>query len=288
MFGLIGVKEHLQLVGGFAILCTVAPFVAPVVFSAVVWEAFDRGFDGGFVQSGKELSGLILGRFAPWFNRVTNNFNAQFVKQREDGYMMNVILLQGVVIPAAFLACYLYTAANGFSLALCWAYHVFRIGPYFMNFAYCYTLCHKEGHSLRGLYSKPYNNAVLRNIFNWWVGLFFGVMPASFAFGHSINHHRYNNGPSDVITTSDRPRDEWRWLVAYVPRFALYACNISTTWQFYKEGLPRVALNVCLGTVYWLAFVGLVRRNAVGDRRVSLGRNVAFADSRGRFRWRQR
>ena len=230
-----------------------APFDSSV-FSAVVWEAFDRGFDGGFVQSGK-LSGLILGRFAPWFNRVTNNFNAQFVKQREDGYMINVILLQGVVIPAAFLACYLYTAANGFSLALCWAYHVFRIGPYFMNFAYCYTLCHKEGHSLRGLYSKPYNNAVLRNIFNWWVGLFFGVMPASFAFGHSINHHRYNNGPLDVVTTADKPRDSFVNWICYLPRWTSYSLNLSSIVQFTIEGNYKVAKQMVWGSVYfWLWF----------------------------------
>ena len=43
-----------------------------------------------------------------------------------------------------------------------------------------------------------------RNVFNWWVGLFYGVLPSSFAYGHSINHHKYNNGPLDVVSTSDR------------------------------------------------------------------------------------
>ena len=28
--------------------------------------------------------------------------------------------------------------------------------------------------------------------------------------GHSINHHKYNNGPADVLSTCDRPRDDWR------------------------------------------------------------------------------
>lgn len=27
--------------------------------------------------------------------------------------------------------------------------------------------------------------------------------------GHSINHHKYNNGPSDVVSTADKPRDKW-------------------------------------------------------------------------------
>jgi len=257
MFGLIGVKEHLQLVAGSVILCIAVPFVAPVVFSAVVWEAIDRGFDGGFVQSGKELSGVLLGRFAPWVNRVTTDFNAQFVKMREDAYMMNCILLQAVVIPALFFACYWYTATYGFSLALCWAYHVFRIGPYFMNFAYCYTLCHKEGHSMRGLYSPPYNSGMLRNIFNWWVGLFFGVMPASFAFGHSINHHRYNNGPLDVVTTADKPRDNFANWIAYLPRWTSYSLNLSSIIQFTIEGNYKVAKQMIWGSVYFWVWYGL-------------------------------
>ena len=39
---------------------------------------------------------------------------------------------------------------------MAWAYNVLRIGPYFMNFAYVYTLCHKEGHSQLGLFKKEY------------------------------------------------------------------------------------------------------------------------------------
>jgi hypothetical protein len=50
----------------------------------------------------------------------------------------------------------------------------------------------------------------------------------SFMYGHSVNHHRYNNGPGDVISTADMPRDSVAAWVSYVPRFFLYACNIST------------------------------------------------------------
>ncbi len=56
-------------------------------------------------------------------------------------------------------------------------------------------MCHKEGHSKIGIFK----NKRLNNVFNWWIGLFYGVMPSSFANGHSINHHKYNNGPNDVI-----------------------------------------------------------------------------------------
>jgi hypothetical protein len=48
--------------------------------------------------------------------------------------------------------------------------------------AQVYTLCHKEGHSYAGLFSKGYNDSILlRNVFNYWIGMFYGVLPATFA-----------------------------------------------------------------------------------------------------------
>ena len=41
------------------------------------------------------------------------------------------------------------------------------------------------------------------------------------AWGHTINHHRYNNGPCDVVTTADKPRDSWVNFVAFLPRWFL-------------------------------------------------------------------
>ena len=49
-----------SLAVGSLILCTLLPFVGPVVFMAMVWEYADRGFAGGFINSGRELSGFLL------------------------------------------------------------------------------------------------------------------------------------------------------------------------------------------------------------------------------------
>jgi len=139
---------------------------------------------------------------------------------------------------------------------LCVAYHIFRIGPYFMNFAYCYTLCHKEGHSRLGFFSNPVVNFFLRNSFNWWVGLFYGVLPSSFACGHSINHHKYNNGPLDVVSTSDKPRDNFKNFVRFLPRWTLYATNVSTIRQFIFQKEYKVAWRMLVGTVFYMIWIG--------------------------------
>lgn len=143
------------------------PIVGPVMLGAMVWEAFDRGWKGGFIKSNNELSGSIF-KLAKKFNQVTHGFNKHFVKNPADSFYMNCIYLQGIIIPIVFVICCSSTMQSGFSLPLCFSYHLFRIGPYFMNFAYYYTLCHKEGHTRQGFYTEPFNSfPMLRYAFNW-------------------------------------------------------------------------------------------------------------------------
>lgn len=248
--------EWISFVAGVCILLLVGPPVGLVVFASMIWEAIDRRFEGGFVDSGKELTGFLFTKFIPWLEESTHKFNSQFVKRPQDAYMMNCIYAYGGLLPLMFFGCAWYVSNHGMNLWLAFGYHLLRIGPYFMNFAYVYTLCHKEGHSFAGLFSKEYNEStILRNVFNWWIGMFYGVLPATFSYGHSINHHRYNNGPLDVISTSDKPRDNFANWVAYLPRYFLYAINISTSAQFAREKNWKVVYNVVLGSLWFLAWV---------------------------------
>jgi hypothetical protein len=257
LFDMANAKELFMFVSGVVILVLGGPPIAIVVLSSLLWEAADRGFSGGFLQSGRELSGFLCARVAPWVTAKTQSFNARFVKKVDDTYMINCIVAYGLVVPMMYAGFAYYYWCHGWSWLAVFVYHVLRLGPFFMNFAYVYTLCHKEGHSHAGLYTMPYNRwTVVRNVFNWWIGMFYGVLPATFAIGHSINHHRYNNGQFDVVTTSDKPRDSFVNWVGYLPRWFIYAINISTSIQFALEGQMRIAKKVMVGTLYfftWLA-----------------------------------
>jgi hypothetical protein len=76
--------------------------------------------------------------------QITHSFNLQFVKHAEDTFMVNAAWLLGALIPVLFFVNFFYTLAYGFCWTMWLSYHILRIGPYFMNFAYVYTLCHKE------------------------------------------------------------------------------------------------------------------------------------------------
>lgn len=228
-----------KLLFGFTVMAFMMPLVGPCVGCAVAWHY---------------LLASPFYKLATWINTVTQGFNERFTKHPADAFCVNMILAYGVLLPLFFLYHLHYTMTNGFSVLMCFWYNVFRIGPYFMNFAYVYTMCHKEGHSAIGIFK----NKRLSNVFNWWIGLFFGVLPSTFAYGHSKNHHQYSNKEQDVVSTADQPRDSFLNFVAYMPRFFLYAINISSSLQFVYKGDYRTTYKMISGTAYYVAFVALI------------------------------
>uniref|UniRef100_A0A7S0ITH6 Fatty acid desaturase domain-containing protein n=1 Tax=Calcidiscus leptoporus TaxID=127549 RepID=A0A7S0ITH6_9EUKA len=268
--------EGTRVALGALFFATVGPFVFASAMLSTLWEAADRGFDGGIFLSGREQTGFLVGTVAPAINRVMHPFNKRLVKHEQDAYMVNAVLLLGLFVPLLFVLCGLHTLRAGYvSPLLCIAYHQFRIGPFVMNFGYVYALAHREGHAIAartGLWRAPYDKrGPLRYIFNYWIGLFFGVTPASFDVGHSIIHHKHSNDELDTITCADRPRDNWVSYVSYLPRFALYAANITTLTHFWAQarehGQPywRHFNNTLFGSGWYLGFVA-VAAQAFGGR----------------------
>jgi len=259
-------KEGTLLLLGGIFFLLVGPFVVGSAMLSTLWEAADRGFRGGVFLSGQEQTGFLLGTVAPWINSKTNRFHARFVKNPQDAYMVNAVLLFGGVIPLLFLLCGLHARSNDGQVnpLLCLLYNQFRIGPFVMNFGWVYALSHREGHAIAaftGMWRQPFDKVgPMRYVFNYWIGLFFGVTPASFDVGHSIIHHKYSNAPEDSITCSDRPRDNWCSYVSYAPRFILYALNISTMWHFAERRNWKHFFNTVFGTAWYAAFFALVAR----------------------------
>jgi len=251
---------------GALFFATVAPFVFSSALLSTLWEAVDRGFSGGVFLSGQEQTGFLLGRVVPWVNRLTHPINKRFVKNPVDSYMVNAVLLFGAVIPGLFLLCGLHTLRNGghMSWLLCLAYHQFRLGPFVMNFGWVYALSHREGHAIAaktGMWRPPFDKTgPLRYVFNYWIGLFFGVTPASFDVGHSIIHHKYSNDENDTITNADMPRDNWVSYVSYAPRWLLYSLNVTTFTHFVAQGNWKYARLTAFGSAWYIGFVWLVAR----------------------------
>lgn len=244
MFGASG-----ELWFGVAILALALLPMTVVVGGSVLWERLDRLVIG----EPRLLAGLLVGRLAPFVNRATHDRSRRLVNNARDAFAANAAIAYGLVVPLLFLACGMWAPG---SLAVAVVYHLVRIGPYFMNFAWVYTLCHKEGHLSRAGRSMWAPGVPLARLFNWWIGPFYGVFPASFSVGHVLNHHRHNNSLCDIITTAHRPRDSVSNFVAYLPRMLAYAGNGSTLVHFAgARDWPSVTRLLAGSFVYvaWIA-----------------------------------
>ena len=138
--------------------------------------------------------------------------------------------------------------------ALLLGFNVVRIGPMYSNFAHVYTLCHMEAHRRYQLWGRrgPWGY-----VFNWWVGLYHGVLPGTFTASHLYNHHRFDNDVRDAYSTAGYPRDSIVSLLRYLVVWCFYATNLSTLYDFYKRRMPLWFCHTALGTAYYAGFVAL-------------------------------
>ena len=71
VFQVASATEGISLAVGAVLVLLTGPPVGAVVGSTVLWEAIDRGFRGGLVESGQELTGFIFARVIPTIERLT-------------------------------------------------------------------------------------------------------------------------------------------------------------------------------------------------------------------------
>lgn len=230
------VPYNVRLVLGFAFLAVTLPLIGMLSVGAVVWYYADP----------------ITMRIAAKLTALLKPWSQKFTRKPEDAFLVPFLFMQGVVVPALFFYNLWYTMNYGLSFTRVYLYHLLRVGPYFQSFAYAYTLCHKEGHTRVGMFKNEYQPFV-GNAWNWWIGVFYGVMPSTFAYGHTVNHHRYDNDEEDTVTTWDQPRDNFLHWVAFLPRWLAYHFNISVFIQFMVEGDKALAIKMVWGTGSFLA-----------------------------------
>ena len=132
------------------------------------------------------------------------------LKYKEDCFAVNCMLFGGLIIPIIFSIIMLLYRYNILSIKaeiiIFILYTCIRVGPYSQHFAYIHTMIHKEGHLSRNasFFKKEsiFNNPALNCIFNFWIGIFYGVLPGTYVYGHNTIHHKFNNNQLDVICST--------------------------------------------------------------------------------------
>eukprot|EP00163_Fabomonas_tropica_P018467 TRINITY_DN32804_c0_g1_i1.p1 TRINITY_DN32804_c0_g1~~TRINITY_DN32804_c0_g1_i1.p1 ORF type:complete len:423 (-),score=92.72 TRINITY_DN32804_c0_g1_i1:332-1600(-) len=231
----------LEVIVGTCIFFGALPLVVCQIVVCTFWEWLD-----------KHTINLI--KFAAWFNETTAPLLKWAVKNPADAFVVNTFIWLGVLMPYYFYLEFVNTVTNGFDWKRAALYNILRIGPMYMHFMYVYVLCHKESHCYGRIFSSPLHY-IGQFAWNWWVGLFHGVLPGTFVYSHIANHHKYDNEKDDVYSTGAFPRDSFVNFLRYVCVWFMYALNLSTLVQFYKEGKLNMVCKTLYGTGFYIAFV---------------------------------
>lgn len=119
-----------------------------------------------------------------------------------------------------------------------------------------YAISHREGHNPK-LY-KPWIRNTVGNIFENWLGLFYGSVPNNFTTTHISIHHRLDAGMGDTLYCWDLQRCSWTDFTLYLSRSLVHMSGFSGLYQFstsarrYDRGN---LLKLFRGVVYyWILF----------------------------------
>mmetsp|Transcript_34814 Transcript_34814/g.84153 ORF Transcript_34814/g.84153 Transcript_34814/m.84153 type:complete len:498 (-) Transcript_34814:323-1816(-) len=245
------VRWWIEFVLGSSIFVGALPFVVLQIICCTVWEFVDQSTLGVV-----DLISKLNAKAGPYVEWLVSN--------PKDSFVVNTTIWLGAVLPAYFAwEAYCQTSTtvesgggefNWYRAAL---YNLVRIGPMYRNFMYVYVLCHKEAHCFGKIFKQPYSK-VLGGVYNHWVGFFHGVLPGPFTQSHIYNHHKYDNARQDVYSTGAFPRDNFWNFLHYIWTWFLYALNVSTVLQFYRENKLQRVVNTVGGTTLWAGMVTTV------------------------------
>eukprot|EP00529_Nitzschia_sp_RCC80_P018930 CAMPEP_0113488676 /NCGR_PEP_ID=MMETSP0014_2-20120614/26140_1 /TAXON_ID=2857 /ORGANISM="Nitzschia sp." /LENGTH=512 /DNA_ID=CAMNT_0000382397 /DNA_START=162 /DNA_END=1700 /DNA_ORIENTATION=- /assembly_acc=CAM_ASM_000159 len=243
------VRWWIEFVLGSSIFFGALPFVVLQIICCTVWEFVDQ-------------STLNVCDWISKLNAKAGPYVEWLVSNPKDSFVVNTTIWLGAVLPAYFAweaYCQISTVEAGgeFNWYRAALYNLIRIGPMYRNFMYVYVLCHKEAHCFGKIFKQPYSK-VLGGIYNHWVGFFHGVLPGPFTQSHIYNHHKYDNARDDVYSTGAFPRDNFWNFLQYIWTWFLYALNVSTILQFYRENKMRRVVNTIGGTALYAGMVATV------------------------------
>ena len=225
-------------IGGLVLL-VISPLLVLQIVIATIWEIVD-------------VKIVKFQKLCAWFNvNIKVNVLHGLVREHTDHFMMNVLILNGILFPFYLIFEGMWVIGNDgrISFVRLLLYHVLRFGPNVSNFAYVNTLIHKECH---GRIFKP---SQMNHVFEYIVGPFHGILPGNYSLAHVYIHHKYDNSIEDITTVIDFPRDSFINFLGYSYRYLLYSLNLSTIVFFYNTQQWKKCRQAILCTVYYLGFL---------------------------------
>lgn len=137
-------------------------------------------------------------------------------------------------------------------------YYFLWVGPGGRTMATVYTFAHREGHLPGGRIYRPGIGNRTGNIFENWVGVWYGTVPYNFSTGHILLHHRLDGGKGDPIYTWDIDRTRFSDLMLYQWRMFRHMTGLGGLTEFHRQRGVTPAIRVAFRrllrgmAIYWV------------------------------------
>lgn len=121
-----------------------------------------------------------------------------------------------------------------------------------------YTFAHREGHVAAGRMYRLWIRKHIGNIFENWIGMWYGIVPHIFSTSHILLHHRLNGGKGDPVYVWDLNRTMFGDLLLYQWRFVVYMTGFSSLSEFRRQSDVHPAIQRAHATlrrgmlIYWV------------------------------------
>jgi hypothetical protein len=186
-------------------------------------------------------------------SKILRGFAAKYIysKEKYSDFFLTGIL--GIINSVAGISFVFYTQLTMGYLPwwVIYAYYFswVGIGGRMMGTAYSYA--HKEGHN-----KTQYQSHIRRtigNIYENWLGLFFGNVPHNFSTSHVMIHHRLNAGKGDTVYQWDMDRTSIRDQMLFQHRFMTYMSGFTNLKYFADRGMTAYYKQLLKGVViFWV------------------------------------
>jgi hypothetical protein len=183
--------------------------------------------------------------------------------ERDSPYLFSYIGI-GIYAPLLFIGSYYFQVVyldaknhwgwENWLAAL--AYNVLNYGPYFAFFSQVATMIHKEGHTPKGMFKKPFE--VFNNFHGHFLAMLYGHVPQGYPMGHMRIHHKHDNAAEDVTSTIFYNRSHAARFLIYLLEFALFWTGISVAHYHYKKGKMAEFRKMVYGMLAFYGFMAVV------------------------------
>jgi len=218
----------------------------PIAVQGIVWKS------------------VLVYPFRPIYTYLDNhpairNFAVKNIFKREvyaDYFIQQIFVAASALISFSF-AMYWQLTRGELPFWLIYAYYFAWVGFGGRIMGGAYTFAHREAHN-HFLYQPHIQNSV-GNIFENWLGNFFGNVPYNFSTSHISIHHKLQAGQGDTFYQWDLDRSSWTDFMIFLQRVFSYMTGWSSLYFFNQHELWKQYNLLRKGmVVYWILFPGAV------------------------------